>query len=172
MREDLLKHDKEMLIGMLEDAAKLWLAHDGLWFLEAEKRFGQEEAIAMDAEAWRGFSPLEARRIMKRLGLEPGGGVEALIVALNHRLYSHINIQTVERIGDDTVVIRMNQCRVQAARERKGLNPFHCKDVGVIEYTEFASAIDPRFATRCLTCPPDPRPSDHYCAWEFTLVAK
>ena len=22
--------------GLLEDAAKLWLAHDGLWFLEVE----------------------------------------------------------------------------------------------------------------------------------------
>ena len=172
MREDLLGYDKETLVGMLEDAAKLWLAHDGLWFLEAEKRFGLQEAIAMDAEAWRRFSPLEARRIMKRLRIEPGGGVEALTAALGHRLYSHINIQTVERAAGNTVVVRMNRCRVQAARERKGLEPFPCKEVGIIEYAEFAAAVDPRFATRCLTCPPDPRPPDHYCAWEFTLEDK
>lgn len=170
MRKDLLDFDKEMLIGMLEDAAKLWLAHDGLWFQAVERAHGMGEAIEHDAAAWRRFSPLEAKRIMDRHGMAQGGGVEALVKALKFRLYSHINIQTVRKIDDRTVALYMNNCRVQAARERKGLEPFPCKSVGMVEYTQFAAAVDPRFRTACVTCPPDPRPKDHFCAWKFTLA--
>ena len=36
------------LRAALADASKLWLAHDGLWFLEWEKRHGMDEAIDAD----------------------------------------------------------------------------------------------------------------------------
>jgi hypothetical protein len=171
MRKDLLKYDKELLIGLIEDAAKLWLAHDGLWFQVVEKVHGLETAIAMDKEAWGFFSPLEAKRIKARLRLPEEGGADALVIALKHRLYSHINVQTVTLANNRTVMLRMNDCRVQSARERKGMPFFPCKEVGIVEYTEFAKAIDPRFKTRCLGCPPDPRHKDYYCAWEFFLEA-
>ena len=170
MRKDLLQYDKDFLIGLLEDAAKLWLAHDGLWFQAVEKELDLETAIALDKKAWSYFSPIEANRIRTRYGLPEYGGAESLVKALNHRLYSHINRQTVEQIDERKVVIKMNTCRVQAARERKGMELFPCKEVGLVEYTEFAKTIDPRFTTRCLACPPDPRPEDHYCSWEFTLT--
>jgi hypothetical protein len=161
--------DKERIIEMLGDAAKLWLAHDGLWFQAVEARYGMEAAIDLDAQAWGRFSPLEARRIMQRQGIPESGGVEALARALDLRLYSYINEQTIEVPDERTVVLRMNDCRVQSARERKGLEPFPCKQVGIVEYTTFASTIDQRFETRCLTCPPDPHPPGHFCAWKFIL---
>ena len=37
---DLTKLSKKQLIGMLDDFAKNWLAHDGLWFQAVEKRYG------------------------------------------------------------------------------------------------------------------------------------
>ncbi|HUX06560.1 MAG TPA: DUF6125 family protein [Acidobacteriota bacterium] len=169
MARDIGKYDKDLIIGMLADAAKLWLAHDGLWFQAVESRFGMRDAIDLDKEAWGRFSPIEAKRIMKRQGIPEGGGIEALARALDFRLYSYINEQTIEVVDDTTLILRMNDCRVQSARERKGLELFPCKEVGIVEYTAFASAIDPRFQTRCLTCPPDPHPPSHYCAWEFVL---
>lgn len=169
MNMDPTKYSKKQLVELLKDAAKLWLAHDGLWFQAVEKAYGLKAAIEMDTEAWRFFSPIEAMRIRNRLNLPENGGIEALITALKHRLYAHINEQTIERVDERTVVLKMVKCRVQAARERKGMEPFPCKEVGIVEYTTFAEAIDPRFKTRCLTCPPDSRPEDHYCAWEFTL---
>lgn len=161
--------DKDIPKELLEDAAKLWLAHDGLWFQAVEKKYGMDVAIELDIEAWKRFSPIEAKRIMKRHSLPENGGIDALTTALGHRLYAHINEQTVEKTDDSTVVLKMNKCRVQVARERKGLPLFPCKPVGIVEYTTFAETIDPRFKTRCLTCPPDERPDDHYCAWEFVL---
>ncbi len=169
LRQRLLALPKEQLIGMLEDAAKNWLAHDGLWFQAIERECGMETAIRADARAWAEFTSIEARRIMERHGIAPGGGLEALQRALGCRLYAYLNVQEAIRTGERTLVFRMNDCRVQSARKRKGLPDFPCRPVGEVEYANFARAIDPRIRTRCLACPPDPHPAEFYCAWEFTL---
>jgi len=169
-RDLLRQHSKEELIDMLEDAAKNWLAHDGLWFLAVEGEFDMEMAIELDRRAWEKYTVVEAGRIMKRHGIEPGGGLSALKKALQYRLYAHLNVQEVIDVDEHTVVFRMNECRVQVARKRKGLPDFPCKPVGLVEYANFARAIDPRIHTRCIACPPDPHPEEFWCAWEFTLV--
>lgn len=160
---------REELLGWLQDAARLWLAHDGLWFQAIEAADGMEKAIAHDTTAWSGFSPIEAKRIMKRLGIEPGGGIPALVTCLRHRLYAHLNEQELVEQTDARCVFRMARCRVQDARKRRGLADFPCKSVGIVEYTTFARTIDPRLACRCLACPPDDHPDEWYCSWEFTL---
>ncbi len=160
---------KEELISLLEDAAKNWLAHDGLWFQAVEKKFDMKTAIDLDRKAWEKFTVIEANRIMKRLNMPPGGGLNALEHALQFRLYARINEQEFIHQGPGKAVFRMNKCRVQDARKRKGLEDFPCKDVGVAEYSGFAAAIDPRIRTRCLACPPDPHPEEYWCAWEFTI---
>jgi hypothetical protein len=160
---------REELETTLRDAALNWLAHDGLWFLAAEERFGMETAMELDARAWEQFTVIEAKRIMKRLGMEPGGGIPALAEALRHRLYAFINVQQIAEQDERHLVFRMNDCRVQSARKRKGLPDFPCKPVGLVEYAGFARTIDPRLQTRCLGCPPDPHPDEWYCSWEFTL---
>jgi len=161
--------NKQELIHLLRDAAKNWLAHDGLWFQAAEERFGMEAAMDLDACAWEKFTAVEARRIMKFLDMKPGGGIPALIQALKFRLYAHINVQEVAEVSGTRCVFRMKDCRVQSARQRRGLPDFPCKPVGIVEYSGFARTIDPRIRTRCLVCPPDPHPPDVWCAWEFTL---
>jgi hypothetical protein len=163
---------KDELIDLLEDAAKNWLAHDGVWFQAVEDEFDLETAIELDARAWERFTVVEARRIMRRLGIEAGGGLEALEKALSYRLYAHINRQEAIRVDERTLIFRMNDCRVQSTRKRKGLPDFPCKPVGLVEYAGFARTIDPRIQTRCITCPPDDHPDDYWCAWEFTLPAE
>lgn len=160
---------REELLDILLDDAKNWLAHDGLWFQAVEADHGMEDAIRADAEAWRHFTVLEAERIMKRLGMEPGGGIEALVECLKHRLYARVNRQSIVEQSEKKVVFRMEECRVQVARKRKGLPDFPCKSVALVEYTGFAETVDPRLRTRCVACPPDEHPEDYWCAWEFTL---
>ncbi len=168
---DLLRQlSKDELIGLLEDAAKNWLAHDGLWFLAVEDEFDMDTAIEMDRRAWTEFTVIEAKRIMRRLGIEPGGGIPALKKALQYRLYAHLNVQETLDVDAHTIIFRMNRCRVQTARQRKGLPDFPCKPVGLVEYGNFARTVDPRFRTRCIACPPDPHPEEYWCAWEFTLM--
>jgi hypothetical protein len=160
---------KEQLIRLVQDDAKNWLAHDGLWFQAIEARYGLEAAIDADRAAWEKFTVVEANRILDRLGMKPGGGIPALVECLKHRLYARLNVQEAVEVSDTRAVFRMVDCRVQSARRRKGLADFPCKSVGIVEYTEFARTIDPRIRTRCIACPPDEGPRDWYCAWEFTL---
>lgn len=160
---------RDDLIGLIEDAARNWLAHDGLWFQAVEQAHGLDAAIRADTEAWRRFTVIEAKRVMERHDIAEGGGIPALVRALSFRLYAFINTQDcVEQTGN-RVVFRMRDCRVQSARKRKGLADFPCKSVGLVEYEWFAKTIDPRIRTRCICCPPDQHPEDYWCAWEFTL---
>jgi hypothetical protein len=149
--------------------AKRWLAHDGLWFQAVEKELGMEEAIKLDAAAWEKFSKVEAERIKVLLQLPDDGGIPALKAALNLRLYAFINKQEIIDVDQNRIIFRMNDCRVQSARKKKGLPDFPCKTVGLVEYSVFAKSIDPRIQTRCLACPPDEHPDDYFCAWEFWI---
>ncbi|HUU76675.1 MAG TPA: DUF6125 family protein [Methanoregulaceae archaeon] len=153
----------------LIDAAKDWLAIDGLWFLVIEKRYGLETAMKCDREVWEQYSAIEARRVMERLGLSEFGGLEALELALQHRLYYYLNPQTIVKAGPETLILYIHTCRVHAARERKALKKFPCKSIGQVEYEVFARTIDPRITTECLCCPPDHCPQKYYCAWRFRL---
>lgn len=166
---DLNELSREQLIGMLDDFAKNWLAHDGLWFQAVEKEYGMDAAIACDTEAWRRFTVIEAKRIMKRHGIAENSGLTGLKKALGYRLYSRLNEQEIIEETAGSFVFRMNVCRVQEARKRHGLPDFPCKSVGIVEYTEFARTIDPRISTACIACPPDPHPEEFYCAWKFTM---
>ncbi|MDQ7779687.1 MAG: DUF6125 family protein [Planctomycetota bacterium] len=160
---------REQLIEILTDASKNWLAHDGVWFQAVERAHGLEEAIRLDTEAWERFTVIEAQRIMKRVGIAPGGGIPALIRALGFRLYAFINDQAVVDVTDRSCVFMMKTCRVQEARKRQGLPDFPCKPVGLVEYAGFAKTIDPRIRTECVACPPDAHPPEYHCAWRFTL---
>lgn len=161
---------KEELIAIIVDDAKNWLAHDGLWFQAVEQQYGIDKAIEIDTAAWKKFTVVEAKRIMARLGFEPGGGIPALVECFKHRLYARLNLQESIEVSADRVVFRMVDCRVQSARKRKGLPDFPCKSVGLVEYAEFARTIDPRIQTRCIACPPDQHPDEFWCAWEFVLT--
>lgn len=158
------------LVKLAEIYAKNWLAHDGCWFLAAEEKFGIETAIELDTRSWACFSPVEARRIMQAFDIPAGGGLEALARALDYRLYATVNRQEAERVDEGTLRFRMVECRVQQARQRKGLAPFPCKPVGLVEYAQFARAVDARIETTCVHAPPD-AVTDSFCEWEFRLLS-
>lgn len=160
---------KKELLKIIDVYAKAWQAMDGAYFLALEERYGIETAMEIDKAAWKTFSPIEAGRIAKEFDIPPRGGLKALEKALTYRVYAALNKQSTKWSNKNTLVFTMEECRVQAARSRKGLPEFPCKQVGLVEYTEFAKSIDPRIRTRCVHCPPDNHPSEAYCSWEFTL---
>jgi len=166
MDTEINELSRDRLLLLLQNFAKNWLAHDGLWFQAVEKAHGLDEAMALDGDAWHRFSPVEAKRIKSFLALPDKGGLEALETALRFRMYAVLNKQQSE-FRDGRLRFYMNDCRVQRARKRKGLPDFPCKEVGKVEYSRFATTIDPRIKTRCIACPPDDHPETYYCGWEF-----
>jgi len=161
--------DDTFLRKELTDAAKNWLAIDGLWFLAIEERYGLDTAIECDAAVWEQFSRIEAERIKSRLGLPENGGLESLEKALHHRLFSLLDTFECKKPDNRTLEWYMTSCRTQKAREIKGLPLFPCKKIGMIDYETFARRIDSTIRTVCISCPPDP-PAGHFCCgWRFTL---
>ena len=160
-REDLLK--------LIDIYSKNWLAMDGVWFQSVEHKFGMEEAILHDENAWRVFTVLEANRIKAFLGLPEQAGIEGLKQALGLRMYANINEDEIIIRGNE-LIYRTLDCRVQNARKRKGMAFHPCKSVGIIEYTYFAKAIDSRFECEAMSCYPEITDDTCSCAWKFTLV--
>jgi hypothetical protein len=153
----------------LADAAKNWIAIDGLWFQAVEQEYGMEAALALDQNVWKQYAVIEARRIKERLNLPERGGLEALAIAFNNRLFTHVNETEILRPDNKTLVVTTKTCRVQAARQRKGMPLFPCRSVGMVEFPVFARTIDPRVSTECLSCPPETKEGTPYCSWKFTV---
>jgi Family of unknown function (DUF6125) len=159
----------ELSRRVLSDAAKNWLAMDGLWFQAVEQVYGMDAALAMDRQVWSQFAVIEARRIKERLSLPERGGLEALEIAFKNRLVSLLDKVEIKHPDKKTLIVTTKTCRVQSARERKSMAQFPCKSVGLIEFPVFARTIDARIITQCLSCPPDSLPGIPYCSWKFTL---
>jgi hypothetical protein len=166
---NLKKMSKEKLLEAIDATAVNWLANDGVWFQTVEKQFGMDTAKRCNDTCWSRFSPYEAYRIKTLLDLGEPPGLEGLKIALGFRLYARINRQSIEDIDATQFIFRMNDCRVQSARKRKGLDDYPCKSVGMVEYPFFAASIDRRIKTECLGCPPDQHTEDWYCAWRFSI---
>ena len=165
----LLDMPKEKQLGIIDSIAKNWLAQDGVWFQAVEFTHGMNDAKRCNDSTWVRFSPFEAWSIKRLLGLGDKPGLKGLERALNFRMYGRLNVQSCQWEAENCLIFHMNDCRVQSARVRKGLEDYPCKSAGLVEYSSFAEAIDPRIKTECLGCPPDPHPAQWFCAWKFTL---
>jgi len=165
----LLDLPEVKLQELLEAVSANWLANDGVWFQAVEFAHGMNDAKRCNDSCWAHFSPMEAWSVKRLLGLPRQPGLAGLKEALGLRVYAQINIQSIVEEGPSSFVFQMNECRVQAARKRKGLEDYPCKSAGLVEYTYFARAIDERIRTECIGCPPDAHPDDWYCAWRFRL---
>lgn len=166
--EALYDLSKEELIELIGLYAKNWLALDGVWFQSIERKWGMEEAMYHDEEAWKRFTVIEAKRIKEFLHLPEHPGLEGLEKAFHFRFYGNLNRHEC-LWQDGKLIYRNHDCRVQTARHRKGM-PYHpCKSVGVYEYTGFAKTIDDRIGCRCISCYPDCTENPNGCCWEFFI---
>lgn len=162
------KLSKEELTPLLQAISVNWLANDGIWFQAVEQEKGMTEAKRCNDSCWARFSFVEGNSVKSLLGLAKNPGLEGLRHALDYRLYSFINQQSFT-FEQNCLILYMNDCRVQSARKRKGLEDYPCKSAGLIEYSAFAEAIDNRIKTVCVACPPDAHPEEWFCAWKFFI---
>ncbi len=165
----LLNLEEDQIDALQEAVAVNWLANDGVWFQAVEFSEGMASAKKCNDAAWEKFSPYEALRIKKILNLPEKAGISGLKKAMAYRLYGTVNTQSFANETETSIDFYMNECRVQAARKRKGLQDYPCKSGGIIEYTTFAQTIDSRLKTRIIACPPDKHPDEWYCGWHFYL---
>jgi|GEM_PF-413051 len=166
--EYLKQFSREELIELIEMYSKNWLADDGLWFQEFEKRYGMDAAMEADCKVWEKFTVIEANKIKQFLKLPEHPGIEGLAKALQLRFYCNFSKDEI-LIDGNTLTYRILECRVQHAREKKGMEFHPCKSVGEIEYGLFGKTIDDRFQCEALSCYPDITDSTCHCSWKYTL---
>lgn len=171
MAEGLESYTREQLIELLEITAKDLIAIDGTWFQSLEREQGMDTAMEHDRNAWKRFVPSEARRLRTFLDLDEHSGLEGLAKALPLRCTSLANEWEIVWEEDGSLVFRITNCRVQNARARKGMEFHPCKSVGVLEYGEFARALDDRLRCECVSCFPDITDETCNCAWRFWMEA-
>ncbi|HWP95295.1 MAG TPA: DUF6125 family protein [Syntrophomonadaceae bacterium] len=170
--QPLLDMPRERLIDLITNTSVNWLANDGIWFQAVEFQHGMFDAKRCNDSCWTKFSPFEGWSIRRYLGLSENPGLEGLKKALQFRMYARINVQSIINESQNSIIFQMNDCRVQAARKRQGLDDYPCKSGGLVEYTLFARSIDSRIKTECIGCPPDAHPNGWFCAWRFSLVGE
>lgn len=168
MKGDLQNLSKDQLIELLEMYAKNLVAIDGVWFQVLEEQDGMDRAMEADAEVWNRYPKSEARRLKQFLGLGEHPGLQGLEQALRLN-YNVVANETKLHWEGDALVFRIEVCRVQVARARKGMEYHPCKPVGINEYTTFAQAIDDRIQVECLSCYPEITDPTCGCAWRFTI---
>lgn len=159
---------REDLLRLIDIYAKNWLAMDGVWFQSVEKKYGMDEAVEHDENAWRLFTVIEANRIKDFLALPEQAGLDGLKKALELRMYANINADEII-IRDSTLTYKTLDCRVQNARKRKGMEFHPCKSVGIIEYSLFAKTIDSRIQCEAISCYPDVTDETCNCCWQFKV---
>ena len=165
----LLDMPKEELLNVMNNLGINWIANDGIWFQTVENSRDMYDAKRCNDSCWTRFSPVEAWSIKRFLNLPEQAGLEGLKTALRFRMYAFINVQSIIDEGPDSIVFQMNDCRVQSARKRQGLDDYPCKSAGLVEYSSFGECIDSRIKTECIGCPPDDHPEEWFCAWRFSL---
>ena len=113
--ENLEALTKQELIDLIAIYSKNWLAMDGVWFQSVERTHGMDEAMFHDAEAWRIFTVIEARRLKAFLKLPAHAGLEGLAKALSLRLYANINRDEIT-MQRNTLLYRTLDCRISSVQ--------------------------------------------------------
>jgi hypothetical protein len=152
---------------MMFNIRNIWRV-DGLYFQGIEKRFDQDAATEVDAEAWATMGTLEAKALKEMLGIKEAT-VERLMEAIRYTSWTMDHLQKEVKVENGKGILRILNCRTQLARSKKGLPEFPCKRVRHGYLINFVKEMNPGIKCTCARCPPDAHPGEVWCEWHFVL---
>jgi hypothetical protein len=159
---------EKMLDYLFLQVRNIWRV-DGLYFLGIEKKFGTEAATQTDAEVWESMAAIEAKSLQRMFKVRENPDVATIIDLLRKSSWALDQpFKTIE-VGSKSATFAIDKCRTQEVRLGKGLLEFPCKRVRFGYLEKFAKTLNPEIEVKCLTCPPDKRPPNSWCKWEFIM---
>jgi len=133
--------------------------------LTAEEAFSLEVASKLNEDVWSTLGTDMARDIKRRFKIS-GKGVDAVLEALSYNPWAFITKYSIQK-EEDKAVVSILSCAPQAARRKRGQNEFLCKSMHLKFFANFAEEIGRKVRAECFFAPPNRRPRDLWCRWEF-----
>jgi hypothetical protein len=170
-RRDLLELDREVMLDLFFNHIRnLWRV-DGLYFLEIEKKYKTDAALAMDIEVHTTLAKMEAKELPKLLGVS-GRAIPDLMKVLRHSSWALDQQDKVIEVEPDRAIFRVTACGTQLTRQKKGFGIFPCRAVREGYLNAFVETFNQDLQVICRRCPPDPCSGGTWCEWEFTRRSK
>jgi len=170
-REIVGKLSKQKILDLFFlQVRNIWRV-DGLYFLGIEDKFGTEAATQIDARCWQTMGRIEARHLREMLDIKKIDP-KSLTYLLRNTGWALDILEKETEITERKAVFRVTKCRTQLTRIKKGLEVFPCKEVRFGYLRSFAHELNAKIEAICKVCPPDERPPNLWCEWEFTFPRK
>jgi hypothetical protein len=171
MNMDLIEFDN-MSPSELRNYLQFMLWHyrvmDSFWYISIAEQFDEAVADRINEKVWGRIPAKAAQDLLQRFNIQERG-LDGFVKALRYWPWRILVGYQIEQNPDD-VVITVPFCPTQAARLKRGLKEYACKEMHRGEFESFAGAVDARIQVECLFAPPDLHPESMFCKWRFSLV--
>ena len=164
---------KDVLVNLLAEYARAFVAMDGFYHTYLSQRFSIEEAGRVGVEIWQKASALTSRRLRKLLNIQ-GNDVEAMMkwLQVDPGLCSGVYDYTMDLRSKNHGVLTITKCPTLEYFERQGdgRESIICQGEETILFKSCAKLFNPAIECTCLKIPPRKSKEEIPCQWEYKLA--
>lgn len=164
MLEDM---DEKELRNYLDFLLWHYRVIDSFWYINVEKAYGTDIANHCNELVWEKSAAMAARKIKEQFNIDEKG-LSGFLKAQKYFPWNMIVHYAIEELPQE-IIYSVPNCPTQAARLKKGLDEYACKEMHFMEFKAFAAEIDPAIKVECIHAPLDPHPDDRFCQWRFSI---